>query len=322
MPLLATDAYRFALGQSLSEAAQSVCLISAYVTCAGIEWVLERLPDRPLDIRVIARWRCADLTSKASDIEVYPLLRSRGARLYAHPDVHAKLALVDKQELFVGSANLTSAGLQLVPGGNREICVPLVATSEDLAIIENLFEEAVEISPGLYDEMIAFMRQIEARSKSIESLMEWPGPIANRLVKLPLRLWVAELFWSSSPAELLEQAQSNDDIEEAARHDLSLLGFDWNANRANSIADVGDRFRQSRAWRWLEGKLLDRPAHEIYFGELSAVLHDLLLDDPRPYRKDVKGLITNLLNWAAELSEGRLVLDRPAHSQRVRLLRP
>ena len=123
MALLATDAYRFALSRALSEASESISLISAYVTTAGIEWVLERLPTRPVNLRVIARWRCADLASKASDLEVYPLLRSRGARLYVHPDVHAKLVLVDNRQLLIGSANLTSAGLQLVPGGNREIGV-------------------------------------------------------------------------------------------------------------------------------------------------------------------------------------------------------
>ena len=320
MSLLATDAYRFALSKAITEASQGISLASAYITLPGIQWVLDRLPAIPIDLRVIARWRCLDLVSGASDIEVFPVLRSRGARFFVHPDLHAKLALVDNRLLFIGSANLTSAGLQLVPGGNRELSVGLPASPDDLGIIQNIFDESHEVDSELYEEMLAFVKRIP-RSSEIGSL-DWPMSIAKRLTRSPERLWVAELFWASSPTDLLEHAQAGTDVEEAVRHDLSLIGFDWKANRTRSITEIGERFRQSRAWKWLEGKLLGRPEHEIYFGELSAVLHDLLLDDPKPYRKDVKSLLSNLLNWAAELSEGRLVLDRPAYSQRVRLLRP
>ena len=318
MALLATDAYRFALSRALSEASESISLISAYVTTAGIEWVLERLPTRPVNLRVIARWRCADLASKASDLEVYPLLRSRGARLYVHPDVHAKLVLVDNRQLLIGSANLTSAGLQLVPGGNREIGVALPAAPEDLMIVENLFDEAVEIDPNLYEEMRAYIQQIGVRPKGIEA-GDWPLRVAQKLTRPPARVWVAELLWSSGPADMLEQAQRRAGEEaEAARHDLALLGF--GSTDRPSLDDIRDRFLESRAWRWLEARLLGAPAREMYFGELSARLHDLLLDDPRPYRKEVKNLVSNLLDWAVSLAPARAVLDRPAHSQRLRLL--
>lgn len=318
MGLLATDAHRFALGKALSEASESISLVSAYVTSPGIEWVLERLPARPVNLRVIARWRCADLASKASDIEVYPLLRSRGARLYVHPDLHAKLVLVDNRQLLVGSANLTSAGLQLVPGGNREISVALSATPEDLMVVENLFDEAVEIDPTLYDEMRSYLEQLPVRPRGPES-GDWPLRVAKKLAKAPSRLWVAELLWSSGPADLWEHAERRvSDEAEAAGHDLALLGF--GSKERPSPDEIGDRFLDSRAWRWLEARLLAAPEGELYFGELSARLHDLLLDDPRPYRKDVKNLVSNLLNWAVALATARVALDRPEHSQRLRLL--
>ncbi len=318
MALLATDAYRLALGRALSEARHSISLVSAYVTTAGVEWVFERLPVQPVNLRVIARWRCADLASKASDLEVYPLLRSRGARLYVHPDLHAKLVLVDNRQLLLGSANLTSAGLQLVPGGNREISVTLTAAPEDLVIVENLFDEAVEIDSSLYEEMRAYIERLPPRPKGIET-GDWPLALNTKITRPPARLWVAELLWSSGPVALLKEAHSQaGDEAEAARHDLALLGF--GSEDSPSQDEIGDRFLDSRAWRWLEARLLAALGRELYFGELSARLHDHLLDDPRPYRKDVKNLVSNLLNWAVALATARVTLDRPEHSQRLRLL--
>lgn len=58
----------------------------------------------------------------------------------------------------------------------------------------------------------------------------------------------------------------------------------------------------------------------MYFGEITANLHNALLNDPRPYRKDVKQLLANLLNWIAALDINEIVVDRPAHSQRVRYI--
>ena len=119
-------------------------------------------------------------------------------------------------------------------------------------------------------------------------------------------------------ASVLAQAEGDGEEAEAARHDLALLGF-GSADRP-SADEIRDRFLESRAWRWLEARLLGAPGREMYFGELSARLHDLLLDDPRPYRKEVKNLVSNLLDWAVGVAPARAVLNRPAHSQRFRLL--
>jgi len=218
----------------------------------------------------------------------------------------------------LGSANLTSAGLQLVPGGNREISVTLTAAPEDLVIVENLFDEAVEIDSSLYEEMRAYIERLPPRPKGIET-GDWPLALNTKITRPPARLWVAELLWSSGPVALLKEAHSQaGDEAEAARHDLALLGF--GSEDSPSQDEIGDRFLDSRAWRWLEARLLAALGRELYFGELSARLHDHLLDDPRPYRKDVKNLVSNLLNWAVALATARVTLDRPEHSQRLRLL--
>ncbi len=78
-------------------------------------------------------------------------------------------------------------------------------------------------------------------------------------------------------------------------------------------------FLETRIWQWLKHKLDTTLNREMYYGQLSAELHNSFLDDPKPYRKDVKGLLTNLLNWSAILCYDFVTIDRPNHSQRIRI---
>lgn len=61
--------------------------------------------------------------------------------------------------------------------------------------------------------------------------------------------------------------------------------------------------------------------HELYFGEASVLLHNVLLNDPKPYRKEVKELLGNLLRWIEILKYEEICVDRPKHSQRIRLIK-
>lgn len=77
---------------------------------------------------------------------------------------------------------------------------------------------------------------------------------------------------------------------------------------------------KSNVYRWLKSVLEQKVNNEIYFGELSALIHDVIINDPKPYRKEVKELQSNLLNWIVELDIEEIQIDRPKHSQRIRLL--
>ena len=57
----------------------------------------------------------------------------------------------------------------------------------------------------------------------------------------------------------------------------------------------------------------------MYFGELSARLHNVVVADPKPYRKDIKQMLANLLRLIEELEMEEIVIDRPNYSQRIRL---
>jgi hypothetical protein len=319
MPILGTDAYRLALASSLSAARTSLSLVSAYMTTAGVEWVLERLNPAVSSCRAMARWECGDLVSGSSDLSVYEILRDRGGRFFMLPDLHAKVALVDGFDLFVSSANITGAGLRLVPGGNREIGVRGAASPDDVAVIDTMFDEATEITPALFDEIRDVVERLR-RDAEPRARERWPAELLKKLEKGPRRLWVAELPWCSL-SELRVAAVGGTDGGDGLQHDLALFGIDPESYPTLGVEDLQTEFLRSRAWRWLIATLNEAPGGELYFGRLTEILHNSLLDDPRPYRQDVKRLVANLLDWASDFGVAVVTIDRPNYSQRVRLTR-
>ena len=77
-------------------------------------------------------------------------------------------------------------------------------------------------------------------------------------------------------------------------------------------------FRWSNAYLWLLMILKENDGC-MYFGALSEKLHNTLVSDPKPYRKDVKTMLSNLLHWIEQLNMEEIIIDKPNYSQRIRL---
>ena len=79
-----------------------------------------------------------------------------------------------------------------------------------------------------------------------------------------------------------------------------------------------EAFRWSNAYLWLLTVLKENEGC-LYYGVLSEKLHNAMVSDPKPYRRDVKKMLSNLLLLIQELNMEEITIDRPNYSQRVRL---
>lgn len=57
----------------------------------------------------------------------------------------------------------------------------------------------------------------------------------------------------------------------------------------------------------------------MYFGALTKALHDSVISDPKPYRREIKEMLVNLLAIIEQLGMDEVCIDVPNYSQRVRL---
>lgn len=314
-PLLPTEAYRFALAERLRAAEKNCLVISAYLTVGGLEWISKSLPPG-IQVSILTRWKASDLVSGASDIASFWFAQSRDWDFRILHELHAKCCLVDDDTIFVGSANVTNKGFCLTPGGNRELGLFAQAFPEDVQTSWSLHRCGVIVTSDIAKQMESWVKETAASTEPPLDV-QWPSDIDSFLAKKLSGVWVADLPWAPAQNVLsyLGGAQLPDKELEDVRHDLSVFS-------ATTPEHLAYGFRQSNCFRWLINFLSKDPAEPFaYYGRLTEGLHNSLLDDPRPYRKDIKTLLSNVISYTIAFAGDTIAHDRPNYSERLALRR-
>jgi len=301
--LISTQEARRWLEGSVDKDCSRLVICSAFLTLGALEYFYNKFIDNKFsgDCEFLARWRLEDLLSGASSLEVFEFLQERNIPLYIKNDFHGKIYSVSDKGLLIGSHNFTRKGLGLASDSNDEFGVILEESVSNNQIIEKVFSNSTLVTQSLYEEISKF---ILTCSKSKNESAVWPDSIKIQLEKSNLENFLIN-EWLHSKSPLDKDAPGFE-------HDFSLL----NLNSSNDMADIKNAFCESIPYRWLNN-VLGSHNNEIYHGELGSLLHDAFIDDPRPYRKNVKELLNNLLSWIKVLNIEGIKIDRPNHSERI-----
>ncbi|WLR51771.1 phospholipase D-like domain-containing protein [Bacillus tianshenii] len=281
----------------LKNVTHSISIISAYTKISALEYIDSKLGSNVQNKKLMVRFNLNDILMGSTDFEIISYCALNGWELYFNELLHAKIFIYDDALFTIGSANLTSRGLGLCNNANLESIVSGKLSNEDSKKINQMFLCSTLVNEHLVKEM---RRQLENIGySSNEPKIKWNSNIAFMLENSPIYLFSTEMLYSSSPVDVCS-------------HDLLLLGL----KRSQLIQQdhVRSVFLSTKVFKWFNSVIEE----QIYFGELTAKLHDALIDDPPLYRKDVKLLLSNLLNWLAELEVQNFKVDRPNYSQRIR----
>ena len=309
--ILGTEAFRDLLGQSLEEAKEEIIILSAYVKKVGVEWLIKKLEKKEIKCTIISRWDKSDIAQGSSDIECYELCKSNKWQFKILKDLHAKIMLVDNKNLFIGSPNLTGHGMSLIPVSNKEMGVRLESTPSDTKIINNLIKEAILIDDEMYEELKLWKENLPEFKKI--KFPDFPEILKSKFEENLDKIWVHNFPWSNIN-DLLSNKIKNENID----HDLNLFGLNQKNLDKNQIKLS---FIKSKVYLWLINELKKQDKKEIHFGSLSALIQNSLLDDPRPYRKEIKDLQVNLFGFIKYLNLDNLEISIPySRSERIKLL--
>lgn len=258
--------------------------------------------------RVLTRWRLGDLLNGASDLDAYPLAKRLGFAFYIRQDFHGKVFSIPGSGVIVGSANATLSGFGLKESSNSEICTLVPDSKANQAHLDEIFDGAIEMTDALFHEIATVVE--EAAMNKMEKL-DWPSELLDKLQPLEFsgRLLLSECLVS---VPVLDESGAFTCLDERDLHLLGISGVDLEADALSRA------FKTTRIYRWLVHTLKSSNG-ELYFGSLTESLHNTLLDDPVVYRREVKMVLQTLLQWCQLLEGIGVHVDRPSHSQRVRL---
>ena len=311
--LLGTEAFRNLLSESLKKAEKNVIILSAYISSTGIKWLIEQLKEKSIECTIITRCNEIDLAQGSTDIECYKLIKEKKWSLKILKDLHAKVILIDHNALFLGSPNLTGAGMNLVPASNKEIGIKTKALDKDLSIINEISGEATLVNDYIYDEITKWKASLPKTEKS--KIPNFPITIKEKLNEKFNKLWVHNFPWSDIEYLLINYNKKDYTIE----HDLQLFGIE-KVNTSELEKKINENFLNSKVFNWLISTIKKREKMEMYFGEMSEIIHNNLLDDPKPYRQNVKLMQHNLLSYIKYFKPKNIEIDVPKkYSERIKI---
>ena len=310
--LLNTETFRNLLGNALQNSTKSVIILSAYVKEIGVKWLTKKIKNKNIKCTIVTRWNKGDLAQGASDLGCYALAKENGWSFKVLQDLHAKVMLVDDNILFLGSPNLTGRGMSLVPVSNEEIGIKVEALEQDLKIINQLIEDAALVNDAIINELEEWKKNLPKIEKP--KIPSFPQIVNDSFKEKFNKLWVNNFPWSNIKY-LLDNAEKKEDN---VIHDLDLFGL-TNINKEDLEKELKESFLQSKIFNWLIKKLEAEENKEIYFGRLSSIIHDGLVDDPKPYRQDVKLLQANLYDYIKYFKPINVICDQPNFSERLSL---
>ena len=309
--LLGTETFRNLLGEAIKNSKKSIVVLSAYITTTGIKWLEEQINNKEINCTVVSRWNKKDLAQGSSDIACYDLAKKNNWKFKVLEGLHAKVMLIDNEVLFLGSPNLTGAGMSLIPVSNKEIGIKVKPIDKDLHIINQLVEDATEINDQIIEELKKWLKTVPKIEKL--KIPDFPEIVKENFKEKFNKLWVHNFPWAKAE-ELINLKDMNENI----KHDIDLFGLD-EGNLNNDL--IKKNLMNSKVYYWLINQIKKQENEEIYFGNLSSIIHNSLLDDPKPYRKDIKELQANLYTYIKSFLSDKISIDVPYEkSERLKLI--
>lgn len=301
MSLLFSTEILAAVNEELSSAKNSVQIISAYCKLNAIQKLNQLINKTVLTKRIMLRFRLDDIVKGSTDFEVLDFCICNGWEVFIRFDLHAKTYIVDSKRGIVGSANTTSSGLGLGMIGNFEMASLLDIEQQDLPKIERMFRDALYVDSDLYKKL---KRQVDSLDYTREGqIYKWCDEI-----EALFNPKISTLFSYEFPESKNLASQIGDYI--------SFLDLSITYEREQ----IKEAFRWCNAYLWLLS-VLSNNGGELYFGALTQILHQSLVEDPKPYRREVKEMLANLLGWIDDLKMEEIFIDRPNYSQRIRFVK-
>ena len=296
MAILFSNEIYAAICNELSSAEESVQILSAYGKTNAIAAIIEKVKPSVENKRIMLRFRLDDLIKGSTDFEVLDYCRNLGWTVYVRFDLHAKTYVVDNKRGIIGSANATNSGLALTRTPNYEMAALVDIEDKDIDKINNLFNDALLVDDDLWIELNSEYAKIKQQG-TVATLFQWSKTVTDKF-----RPHIRTLFSYEFPEKGIYSPGEYIQF-------LDLIYSGEEGQLKNSL-------RWSTAYLWLLDQLVENNG-ELYFGGLSSILHDSLVTDPKPYRKDVKALLSNLLQLIISLDMPEIGVNRPNHSQRV-----
>ena len=297
MGILISEELTEELTKKLKKARKKVDIITAFCKVESLKYI-DTYIAKNIKKRILVRFRLSDLLMGITDIELFEYCKNNNWELYINTNMHAKIYVAD-DICYIGSANLTNSGLSIEKKGNIEGTYRFeIQNEKDNQTLENLFEQSIELDESLYEKM---KNDYHENEKITNKEVKW-----NKDIEKKLKENFDVLLIKDFPINEYPNNMKTDEI---------FLGI----KAKDNLAEIKKKFEKTKIMRWLISVLESKENKEIYFGELSEMIHFRISKKAEIHRKDVKILQCRLFNWLMILDYEYFDIDKVNYSTKIKL---
>lgn len=161
------------LGEWVLEGAQGVSeqaiLVSPFIKYKSLKRIVDTLP-HGTNLSVYTRWRIDEIAQGVSDLAIWNLLTNRSnSKLYLIQNLHSKYYRFD-DFIYVGSANITEAGMTWGRSSNLETLVNSKSDNIDYLDFECLLKlKSLEVDQTLFERTNQLVEQFKKNNQILST---------------------------------------------------------------------------------------------------------------------------------------------------------
>ena len=288
--LLDTVNFRRTLEKMVFNSESEIIICSPFIKLKALEWLSTKIK-KHIDVKIISRLSVSDITQKSSDFEICQFAIDNGWKIGLINNLHAKIYIIDKNKVLIGSNNLTPKGLGLEIDGNEEISIIFEPNNKSFRTINKILVN----THWLNQKTINLMFNHLSKNHVIDDLSIYNKP------------------W---PKEILDFKDKNYLLFSSNFPDLSPQKF-MEGEKTLFLENITDydtlksAFKNSDVYLWLLSILQNSPTNESNFGLITSEIHKKILDNPLPYRSSIKETTNYLFQWVEKFSDEIIVIVHP-----------
>lgn len=297
-----------------SDPNETIFLFAPYIKTKVLKKLLDNISNK---IIIITTWRPKDIQFGSSEVELYPFCKERNITLYVSDNMHLKVYSKGLNSAILATGNVSHRGL--LPGGNYEAGTMI----ERLTNEDRLFFEKIRLETRLVDdEMYEMVKKWNLDNKvelseqlKLDDIA--PLPIENHFLisALPMTRKIDDLVLGYQRITKGEEPSDDAEITSCIFHDLANYKILLGLSKEKFLEELSSHFFEHPFIR----KIDEFISLEAYFGRIKEWIQGNCTTVPVPSRRELTGNVQVLLEWFAELGDGKYVIDVPgARSQRIR----
>lgn len=294
---------------------EEVSVFSAYIRTEQ----LKELNQENKINRIVVRWEIRDLHQGASDLELYQYCKDNKIALYRNTRIHLKCIRNNRDEIFLGSANVTGRGIgERANMFNFELnSLNQTTDFSDVLYLDKIVSKSEYVTEELFQEIKKKVESLEDFNKQEEEYQKVDIMTERKESDYFL---ISELPMFKDVKKLYQAAQDIDGLspldKQCVSHDLATYDVSISKSEEEFYSELKQVFNNHKFIVKLKARIKEDRRSSLNYGGVVRWITENTTTVPTPISWELKEqqVVNILYEWIC-FFDSDFVVERPRHSE-------